>query len=137
MSRGYRNRTYHLLMTQKVMSGTWLNRCGKQFLCHEQRTINRDRELLALCLVVKGDHEDLRSLGVRTAGKKRQSMPQDPFSLKNNCLLLFGKGLRSQSSISTLRVMLIIERTIKRILLVHREERISQKLLQIQPFLYK
>lgn len=36
--------------------------------------------------------------------------------------------LWSQSAISTFHVILIIERTMKRILLVHREDRISQKL---------
>lgn len=43
--------------------------------------------------------------------------------------------LWSQSAISTLHVILIIERTMNIILLVHREDRISQKLAPDTAFL--
>lgn len=59
----------HLLVTQKIMSGTQLNHYRKPFPHHEQRTTDEDRELLALCVVVQGDQE-LHNLTVRTVGKK-------------------------------------------------------------------
>lgn len=131
MSRGYRNRTCHLLVTQKVMSGTRLNHCWKQFPHRAQRAMDQAGELLEPFLATQGDCNDLHSLRVRIAGKKRQLIPQDSFSLKRNSLLLFGRGQTMgrfwcQSEISTVHVMLIVERSIKRILPVYGKDGVSQ-----------